>query len=152
VRPLRFVFPAAARAAARARGETDEDDDADSANDPAERPPDLAHYSATKTMQLSIARSLAKRTAGTAVTVNSVLPGPTLTEGVRKFIAEVFPDLPPQEAERRFVKENRPTSQIQRFIRPEEIADALAFVVSGRASAMNGATLRVDGGVVRHVA
>lgn len=114
--------------------------------------PEMAHYSATKTMQLSIARSLAELTKGTAVTVNSVLPGSTVTEGVRRFIADVFPDLPQEEAEKRFVVENRPTSLIQRLIRPQEIGDAVAFVVSPKASAINGAALRVDGGIVRHIA
>lgn len=113
--------------------------------------PEMAHYSATKTMQLSISRSLAELTKGTAVTVNTVLPGSTLTEGVQKFISDVFPGASPEEAERRFMQENRPTSLIQRLIRPEEIADAVAFVASPRASAVNGATLRVDGGLVRNI-
>ncbi|WP_406700765.1 SDR family oxidoreductase [Singulisphaera sp. Ch08] len=113
--------------------------------------PEMAHYSATKTMQLSISRSLAELTKGTAVTVNTILPGSTLTEGVQKFIAEVFPGAAPEEAEKRFMQENRPTSLIQRLIRPEEIADAVAFIASPRASAVNGATLRVDGGLVRNI-
>ncbi|WP_422929437.1 SDR family NAD(P)-dependent oxidoreductase [Singulisphaera sp. PoT] len=113
--------------------------------------PEMAHYSATKTMQLSISRSLAELTKGTAVTVNTVLPGSTLTEGVQKFIGDVFPGASPEEAERRFMQENRPTSLIQRLIRPGEIADAVAFIASPRASAINGATLRVDGGLVRNI-
>ena len=113
--------------------------------------PEMVHYSATKTMQLSIARSLAELTKGTAVTVNTVLPGPTLTEGVRGFVAGIFPGLPEHEAEKRFMTENRPTSLIQRFIRPQEIGDAVAYIASRRASATNGATLRVDGGLVRHI-
>lgn len=113
--------------------------------------PEMPHYSATKTMQLSISRNLAELTKGTAVTVNTILPGPTITEGVRKFVLEVFPGLSPDDAEEQFIKENRPTSLIQRFIRPEEIAAVVAFVASDKASAINGAALRVEGGVVRLV-
>jgi 3-oxoacyl-[acyl-carrier protein] reductase len=113
--------------------------------------PEMAHYAATKTMQLSIARSLAELTKGTAVTVNAVLPGSTLTEGVEKFVGDIFPDLTPAEAQKKFMQQNRPTSLIERLINPEEIADAIAFVSSARASAINGAALRVDGGLVRSV-
>jgi 3-oxoacyl-[acyl-carrier protein] reductase len=113
--------------------------------------PEMAHYAATKTMQLSIARSLAELTKGTAVTVNAVLPGSTLTEGVEKFVGDIFPDLTPAEAQKKFMQQNRPTSLIERLINPEEIADAVAFVSSARASAINGAALRVDGGLVRSV-
>jgi 3-oxoacyl-[acyl-carrier protein] reductase len=111
--------------------------------------PEMAHYSATKTMQLGIARSLAELTKGTRVTVNAVLAGSTRTEGVEKFIGEVFPDLPWDEAERRFMKENRPTSLIARLIDPNEIGNAVAFLCSDRASAINGAPIRADGGLVR---
>jgi 3-oxoacyl-[acyl-carrier protein] reductase len=83
--------------------------------------PEMAHYSATKTMQLGISRSLAELTKGTEVTVNSVLPGPTRTESVEKFLRDVFPDLSPAEAERRFMSENRPTSLLGRLIDPKEI-------------------------------
>lgn len=113
--------------------------------------PEMAHYSATKTMQLSISRSLAELTKGTNVTVNVVLPGSTRTEGVEKFIADVFPELPPAEAERQFVVQNRPSSLIQRLINPEEIGDVVAFVCSPRASAINGSAVRVDGGIVRNI-
>ena len=113
--------------------------------------PEMAHYAATKTMQLSIARSLAELTKGTAVTVNAVLPGPTLTEGVEKFIGDIFPDLTPAEAQRKFMQQNRPTSLIERLINPAEIGDLVAYVSSARASATNGAALRVDGGAVRSV-
>jgi len=111
--------------------------------------PEMAHYSATKTMQLSISRSLAELTKGTGVTVNTVLPGSTRTDNVIKFIQDVLPGVPVEEAERRFVAENRPTSLIQRLIRPEEIGDFVTFVSSPRASAVNGTALRVDGGIVR---
>lgn len=113
--------------------------------------PEMAHYSATKTMQLSISRSLAELTKGTAVTVNTVLPGSTLTQGVEKFVGDLFPGKTTHEAGKQFMKENRPTSLVQRLIDPKEIGDAVAFVVSGKASAINGATLRVDGGLVRHI-
>lgn len=113
--------------------------------------PEMAHYAATKTMQLSISRSLAELTKGTAVTVNTVMPGSTKTEGVAKFVQDIFPDETPENAERRFMRENRPTSLIERLITPQEIADLVAFVSSPLASAINGAALRVDGGLVRSV-
>jgi 3-oxoacyl-[acyl-carrier protein] reductase len=113
--------------------------------------PEMAHYSATKTMQLSVSRSLAELTKGTAVTVNTVMPGSTKTEGVAKFVQEIFPSLSPEEAERQFMRENRPTSLLERLIEPGEIADLVAFVSSPRSSAINGAALRVDGGLVRSV-
>lgn len=113
--------------------------------------PEMAHYSATKTMQLAISRSLAELTKGTQVTVNAVLPGSTKTEGVSDFIKDLFPDHSPDEAERRFMKENRPTSLIGRLIEPSEIGSAVAFVCSARASAINGAAIRVDGGLVRNI-
>jgi 3-oxoacyl-[acyl-carrier protein] reductase len=111
----------------------------------------MAHYSATKTMQLSLSRSLAELTKGTAITVNTVMPGSTKTEGVAKFVQEIFPDVPPEEAERRFMLQNRPTSLLERLIEPREIADFVTFVSSPRSSAINGAALRVDGGLVRSV-
>jgi len=113
--------------------------------------PEMAHYSATKTMQNSIARSLAELTKGTEVTVNTVMPGSTKTEGVQEFIQDIFPDLTVDEAETRFMAENRPTSLIGRLINPGEIGDAVTFICSPRASAINGASLRVDGGLVRNV-
>lgn len=111
--------------------------------------PEMAHYSATKTMQLGIARSLAELTRGTRVTVNSVLPGPTRTDSVEQFIQDVFPDLPPAEAQRRFIEQNRPSSLIARLIDPAEIGAVVAFVASARASVINGAAIRAEGGLVR---
>jgi 3-oxoacyl-[acyl-carrier protein] reductase len=113
--------------------------------------PEMAHYAATKTMQLSISRSLAELTKGTGVTVNSVLPGSTRTDGVGKFVQDIFPDETPQAAERRFMQENRPTSLLERLIDPQEIADFVTFLSSPLSSAINGAALRVDGGLVRSV-
>jgi 3-oxoacyl-[acyl-carrier protein] reductase len=115
--------------------------------------PEMAHYSATKTMQLSIARSLAELTKGTQVTVNSLLPGSTRTESVQSFIESVFDNesLSVEEAEKRFMQENRPTSLIQRLIHPEEIANAATFLCSPLASAFNGTAVRADGGLVHSV-
>ncbi|MGO4898446.1 SDR family NAD(P)-dependent oxidoreductase [Bacillus sp. GM2] len=114
---------------------------------------EMAHYSATKTMQLSISRSLAELATGTNVTVNTVMPGSTLTEGVETMLKTLYPDenLTVEEAERRFMKENRPTSIIQRLIRPEEIAHFVTFLSSPLSSPINGAALRADGGLVRSV-
>ena len=111
----------------------------------------MAHYSATKTMQISLSRNLAELTKGTRVTVNAILPGPVATEGVNTFIASLFPGLDLREAQARFMRENRPTSLLQRLTAPAEIADFVAFLVSPRASAINGAALRIDGGMIRSV-
>ncbi|WP_168566173.1 SDR family NAD(P)-dependent oxidoreductase [Crateriforma spongiae] len=110
--------------------------------------PEMAHYSVTKAAQLSLSRSLAEKTRGTQVTVNTVMPGSTKTPGVETFVSNLFPDDSFEEAEKRFMKENRPTSIIGRLIEPDEIAAAVAFVASPAASAINGAALRVDGGIV----
>jgi 3-oxoacyl-[acyl-carrier protein] reductase len=111
--------------------------------------PEMAHYSATKLMQLSLSRSMAELTKGTNVTVNTIMPGSTKTVGVEKFIQDVFPGVEYETAEKRFMKENRPTSLIGRLILPAEIAALVAFVCSPLASAVNGACLRVDGGLIR---
>jgi 3-oxoacyl-[acyl-carrier protein] reductase len=113
--------------------------------------PEMPHYAATKTMQLSLSRSLAELTKGTQVTVNTIMPGSTKSEGVSKLLKELFPELPPAEAEKRFMRENRPTSLIERLLEPKEIGDFVAFVSSPLAAAINGAALRVDGGLVRSV-
>lgn len=115
--------------------------------------PEMAHYSATKTMQLSIARSLAELTKGTEITVNALLPGSTRTESVISFIENVFNDksFSAEEAEHQFMRENRPTSLLERLIRPEEIANAATFLCSPLASAFNGTAVRADGGLVRSV-
>jgi len=114
---------------------------------------EMAHYSATKTMQLSLSRSLAELTRGTNVTVNTIMPGSTLTEGVETMLDTLYPDdnLTLEEAEKRFMNENRPTSIIQRLIRPEEISNLVAFLSSPLSSAINGSALRIDGGLVRSV-
>lgn len=113
--------------------------------------PELPHYSATKTMELSISRNFAELTKGTGVTVNAVLPGSTRTEGVQEFVQNLFPDLLYEQAEARFMADNRSTSLLARLIDPDEIAHVVAFVSSARASAINGSALRADGGIVRTV-
>ena len=113
--------------------------------------PELPHYSATKTMELSISRNFAELTKGTGVTVNAVLPGSTRTEGVQEFVQNLFPELPYEQAEARFMADNRSTSLLARLIDPDEIAAVVAFVASARASAINGSALRADGGIVRTV-
>jgi 3-oxoacyl-[acyl-carrier protein] reductase len=113
--------------------------------------PELPHYSATKTMELSISRNFAELTKGTGVTVNAVLPGSTRTEGVQEFVQNLFPELPYEQAEARFMADNRSTSLLARLIDPDEIAAVVAFVSSARASAINGSALRADGGIVRTV-
>lgn len=114
---------------------------------------EMAHYSATKTMQLSLSRSLAELTKETNVTVNTVMPGSTFTEGVETMLNSLYPHekLTMEEAEARFMKENRPTSIIQRLIRPEEVAHFVTFLCSPLSSAINGSALRIDGGLVRSV-
>ncbi len=114
-------------------------------------PPDMASYSASKAMQLSVSRSLAELTKGTAVTVNTVMPGTTRSAGLEKVVRDTYPDASPEEGERRFIAEERPTSLIARLIEPREIADLVAYVASERASALNGASLRIDGGIVRSI-
>jgi NAD(P)-dependent dehydrogenase (short-subunit alcohol dehydrogenase family) len=114
-------------------------------------PAEMVHYGMTKSAQLSIARGLAETCAGTAVTVNSVLPGPTLTEGARTFFETLAHQqkLSFEEAAEAFFKNARPTSLLKRFITPEEVASMVAYVCSPLSAATNGAALRVDGGVVR---
>ncbi len=117
-------------------------------------PVEMIHYGMTKTAQLAISRGLAETTAGTAVTVNAVLPGPTASEGVSGFVDQLAEAKGVDRAavEREFFKQGRPTSIIQRFATPEEVAALVTFVCSPLASAINGASLRVDGGVVRSIA
>jgi NAD(P)-dependent dehydrogenase (short-subunit alcohol dehydrogenase family) len=116
-------------------------------------PSEMVHYGVTKTAQLSVSRGLAQEVAGTGVTVNAILAGPTLTPGVATFIADrVGADVPFEEAERRFMAEERPGSLLQRLIRAEEIASLVHYVGSDAASATTGAALRVDGGLVPTIA
>jgi NAD(P)-dependent dehydrogenase (short-subunit alcohol dehydrogenase family) len=116
-------------------------------------PVEMIHYGATKTTQLAIARGLAEMTSGTRVTVNAVLPGPTLSEGVGQFVADLAKNqrIDAEQVEREFFTNVRPSSLIKRFATPEEIANMIVYVASEAASATNGAALRVDGGVVRTI-
>ncbi|MFI5610597.1 SDR family NAD(P)-dependent oxidoreductase [Amycolatopsis sp. NPDC051903] len=114
-------------------------------------PTEMVHYGMTKTAQLALSRGMAQEVAGTGVTVNSVLPGPTLTEGVREFVRSLYPDLDFAEAERRFMANDRPTSLLGRLIRPEEVANLITYVASDQAAATTGGALRVDGGVANSI-
>jgi NAD(P)-dependent dehydrogenase (short-subunit alcohol dehydrogenase family) len=117
-------------------------------------PAEMIHYGTTKTAQLAIARGMAETCTGTQVTVNSVLPGPTASEGVKEFVGQLAKQnrQTPAQFEKEFFKSARPTSILKRFIEPDEIANVVAFVCSPLASAMNGAAVRADGGVVRSIA
>ena len=116
-------------------------------------PAEMIHYGMTKTAQLAIARGLAETCEGTAVTVNSVLPGPTASEGVTEFVSNLATQqkMSAAEFEKEFFKNARPSSILKRFIEPDEIANVVAFVCSPLASAINGAAVRADGGVVRSI-
>jgi hypothetical protein len=116
-------------------------------------PAEMIHYGMTKTAQLAIARGLAETTAGTRVTVNSVLPGPTASEGVEEFVGRLAADQKTDRAavEQEFFKNIRPSSLLRRFATPEEVAALVTFVASPLSAATNGAALRVDGGVVRSI-
>ena len=114
-------------------------------------PAEMIHYGMTKAAQIAVARGLAEATAGTGITVNSVLPGPTRSRGVGDFVADwaAKTGKSAQTVEDEFFKTARPTSLIKRFATPEEVAAMVAFVASPLSAATNGAALRVDGGVVK---
>ncbi|GGD52857.1 oxidoreductase [Emticicia aquatilis] len=116
-------------------------------------PTEMIHYGMSKTAQLSIANGLAQLTKGTGVTVNSILPGPTFSDGVERFIGElaVQKNLTPKEVEHQFFAETRPLSLLQRFITPDEVASAVLYVSSQWAAATNGAAIRVDGGILKGI-
>jgi NAD(P)-dependent dehydrogenase (short-subunit alcohol dehydrogenase family) len=118
-------------------------------------PVEMVHYGMTKTAQLAVSRGLAETVAGSGVTVNSVLPGPTLSEGVADFMAKMAKDTGEVDLDklgRDFVAEHRSTSLIGRLATVEEVASMVAYICSPAASATSGAALRVDGGVIRHIA
>jgi NAD(P)-dependent dehydrogenase (short-subunit alcohol dehydrogenase family) len=114
-------------------------------------PTEMIHYGMTKTAQIAVARGLAEAVAGTGITVNSVLPGPTKSRGVSDFVEVLAKaDGKTFEAfEKEFFEKVRPTSLIKRFAAPEEVASLVAYIASPLASATTGAALRVDGGVVK---
>jgi NAD(P)-dependent dehydrogenase (short-subunit alcohol dehydrogenase family) len=116
-------------------------------------PPEMIHYGVTKTAQLGLSRGLAELTAGSGVTVNSVLPGPTMSEGVQDFVAALAKQTgkSAEEAAASFISEHRPTSLIRRFGTVDEVASMVVYVSSKEASATNGAALRADGGVIRSI-
>lgn len=109
----------------------------------------MPQYSMTKTINLSLAKSLSKLTKGTNVTVNTVMPGSTLTEGAQEMLENMYKNssVPESEREKDFMKNHRPLSQIQRLIRSEEIGRFVAFVASPYSSSFSGTALRLDGGL-----
>ncbi|PWT84425.1 MAG: oxidoreductase [Acidobacteria bacterium] len=116
-------------------------------------PVEMVHYGVTKTMQVALDRGLAETTSGTGVTVNSILAGPTRSEGVGQFIADVARTkrATPAEVEKDLFRSIRPSSLLQRFAMIDEVAALVAFVASPLSSATNGAALRVEGGVLRSI-
>jgi NAD(P)-dependent dehydrogenase (short-subunit alcohol dehydrogenase family) len=116
-------------------------------------PVEMIHYGMTKTAQVAVARGLAESVAGTGVTVNSVLPGPTASEGVGDFVAGMAKqqNVSKGEIEKQFFEKVRPSSLLKRFETPEEVGAVVAFVASAAAAAINGAAIRAEGGVVRSI-
>jgi NAD(P)-dependent dehydrogenase (short-subunit alcohol dehydrogenase family) len=114
-------------------------------------PPEMIHYGMTKTAQLAVSRGLAEAVAGTGITVNCVLPGPTKSRGVGEFVDSLARAEGKSfaEFEQQFFEKVRPTSLIKRFATPEEVASLVAYIASPLASATTGAALRVDGGVIK---
>jgi NAD(P)-dependent dehydrogenase (short-subunit alcohol dehydrogenase family) len=117
-------------------------------------PKEMIHYGVTKTAQIAVARGLAETTAGTGVTVNSVLPGPTKSEGVVEFVGRLATanGVDREAVEREFFTKGRPSSLLQRFATPEEVAAVVTFVCSPLASAINGSAVRAEGGIVQSIA
>ena len=117
-------------------------------------PTEMVHYGVSKTALQGLSRGLAKVLAGSGVTVNSILPGPTRTEGVIEFIGAMARErgVSQEEMEALFLRENRPTSLIKRFATPEEVANLCVYAASPQASATTGAALRVEGGIVESIA
>ncbi|OTA17923.1 3-ketoacyl-ACP reductase [Xenorhabdus vietnamensis] len=116
-------------------------------------PVEMPHYGLTKTAQVAAARGFAQAATGTGVTVNSVLPGPTESEGVERFVRELItdPTLSIEEAGKRFIETARPASLLGRLATAEEVANAVLFLTSPFASAITGTALRVDGGVIQSI-
>jgi NAD(P)-dependent dehydrogenase (short-subunit alcohol dehydrogenase family) len=116
-------------------------------------PAEMIHYGTTKTAQLAVSRGLAESVAGTGNTVNSILPGTTISRGVKDFVEslEKAEGMTFEEAERAFFQTARPTPPIKRFAAPEEVASLVTYIASPLASATTGAALRADGGIVKSV-
>jgi NAD(P)-dependent dehydrogenase (short-subunit alcohol dehydrogenase family) len=116
-------------------------------------PAEMIHYGMTKTAQVAIARGIAESVAGTGVTVNSVLAGPTASEGATTFLENMAKqqNISTAEIEKQFFASARPSSLLKRFETPEEVAAVVAFVASAQAVAINGAAVRAEGGVVRSI-
>lgn len=112
-------------------------------------PVEMVHYGMTKTALLAVSRGIAEGCAGTGVTSNAVLPGPTHSAGVEEFVNQLSGGKSFAEFEREFFENNRPTSLLRRFATPDEVAPLVTFICSPLSAATNGAALRVDGGVVR---
>jgi NAD(P)-dependent dehydrogenase (short-subunit alcohol dehydrogenase family) len=114
-------------------------------------PAEMIHYGVTKTAQIAVARGIAETCAGTGVTCNAILPGPTASEGVNDFVGSLAQQAGQtrEQVEKEFFEKARPTSLLKRFATPDEVAAMVAFVCSPLSSATNGAAVRVDGGVVR---
>ena len=117
-------------------------------------PAEMVHYGASKAAVQGVSRGLARVLAGTGVTVNSILPGPTRTEGSVQMMADLARErgVTPEEMEALFLRENRPSNLLGRFATPEEVAAMSVYVASPQASATTGAALRVDGGTVESIA
>ena len=116
-------------------------------------PAEMIHYGVTKSAQLAISRGLAELTKGTAVTVNTVMPGPTRSEGIVEFLEKIstIPNSTPEQAEHEFFEKHRSSSLLQRLIESSEIADLVTFLASPLSSATNGAALRAEGGLLRSI-
>jgi NAD(P)-dependent dehydrogenase (short-subunit alcohol dehydrogenase family) len=116
-------------------------------------PVEMIHYGMTKTAQVAVARGLAESVAGTGVTVNTVMPGPTASEGASGFLGNMAKSrgISRAQVEKEFFETARPSSLLKRFETPEEIASVVAFVASTQSAAINGAAVRAEGGVVRSI-
>jgi NAD(P)-dependent dehydrogenase (short-subunit alcohol dehydrogenase family) len=116
-------------------------------------PAEMIHYGMTKTAQIAVARGLAESVAGTGVTVNSVLPGPTASEGVEGFLDSLAKkqNVSTADIEKEFFKTVRPSSLLKRLETPEEIAAVVAFVASSQSAAISGAAVRAEGGIIRSI-